>query len=84
MLFLAPGHQHNPGSQNSIKSIKQSNKLSALPPDINTPLTELLDIRYPIILAPMYLVSNVLMVVEATKAGITGAKPALNYRTDKD
>ncbi len=32
----------------------------------------------------MYLVSNVRMVVEATKSGITGAIPALNYRTDKE
>ena len=53
-------------------------------PTIKTPLTELLGIRYPIILAPMYLVSNVPMIVEATKSGITGAIPALNYRTDKE
>lgn len=53
-------------------------------PEIKTPFTELLGIRYPIILAPMFLVSNVHMVVEATKAGITGAIPALNYRTDKE
>jgi nitronate monooxygenase len=52
-------------------------------PNIKTTLTELLDIQYPIILAPMFLVSNVEMVIEATKSGITGAIPALNYRTDK-
>ena len=51
--------------------------------NIKTPLTDLLDIRYPIILAPMFLVSNTKMVIEATRAGITGAIPALNYRTDK-
>jgi len=44
-------------------------------------LTELLSIRYPIILAPMFLVSNVKMLKEAAKAGITGAIPALNFRT---
>ncbi len=44
----------------------------------------MLGIRYPIIMAPMFLVSNVKMVVEATKAGITGAIPALNYRTNKE
>jgi len=32
----------------------------------------------------MFLVSNVDMVVEASKAGITGAIPALNYRSDKE
>ena len=53
-------------------------------PAIKTALTELLDIRYPIILAPMFLVSNTKMVIEATKAGITGAIPALNYRSDKE
>ncbi len=53
-------------------------------PDIKTPLTELLGVQYPIILAPMYLISNVRMIVEATKSGITGAIPVLNYRTDKE
>lgn len=49
-----------------------------------TELTNLLGIRYPIILAPMFLVSNTRMVIEASKSGITGAIPALNYRTDSD
>lgn len=44
-------------------------------------LTELLNIKYPIILAPMFLVSNIKMLVAASEAGITGAIPALNYRT---
>lgn len=44
-------------------------------------LTGLLQIKYPIIQAPMFLVSNVAMVVEAMKAGIAGCIPALNYRT---
>ncbi len=44
-------------------------------------LTELLSIRYPIILAPMFLVSNVKMLSEAARAGITAAIPALNFRT---
>jgi nitronate monooxygenase len=44
-------------------------------------ITELLNIKYPVIMAPMFLVSNVAMLVEASKAGITGCVPALNYRT---
>lgn len=44
-------------------------------------LTELLNIKYPIIMAPMFLVSNVKMLVAASKSGITGCVPALNYRT---
>jgi len=44
-------------------------------------LTELLNIKYPIIQAPMFLVSNTAMVIEAMKSGIAGCIPALNYRT---
>lgn len=49
---------------------------------IDTELTRMLDIRYPIIMAPMFLVSNSRMTIEAIKAGITGSIPALNYRDD--
>ncbi|MFQ3239992.1 MAG: nitronate monooxygenase [Olleya marilimosa] len=48
---------------------------------MQTKLTQLLNIQYPIIQAPMFLVSNVAMVTEAMKAGIAGCIPALNYRT---
>ena len=48
---------------------------------MQTKLTELLDIKHPVIQAPMFLVSNVAMVTEAMKAGIAGCIPALNYRT---
>ncbi len=51
---------------------------------IETELTKMLGINYPIIMAPMFLVSNVEMTVAAIKAGITGAIPALNYRTDQE
>jgi len=44
-------------------------------------LTTLLNIKYPIIQAPMFLVSNTAMVKEAMKSGIAGCIPALNYRT---
>lgn len=48
---------------------------------MNTKLTNLLNIKYPIIQAPMFLVSNVDMVKEAMNGGIAGCIPALNYRT---
>jgi len=48
---------------------------------MQTELTQLLDIKYPIIQAPMFLVSNTAMVIEAMKSGIAGCIPALNYRT---
>jgi len=43
--------------------------------------TQLLNIKYPIIQAPMFLVSNTAMVIEAMKCGIAGCIPALNYRS---
>ncbi len=48
---------------------------------METKLTQLLNIKYPIIQAPMFLVSNTAMVKEAMKSGIAGCIPALNYRT---
>jgi nitronate monooxygenase len=48
---------------------------------LNTPLTEMLGMRFPIIQAPMFLVSNTKMAIEAANAGITGCIPAMNYRT---
>ena len=47
-------------------------------------LNNLLNIKYPIIQAPMFLVSNTKMVIEAMKAGIAGCIPALNYRSEED
>jgi nitronate monooxygenase len=35
-------------------------------------------------MAPMFLVSNARMIIEACNSGITGAVPALNYRTDAE
>lgn len=46
-----------------------------------TALTSLLKIHHPIIQAPMFLVSNTAMVIEAMNCGIAGCIPALNYRT---
>lgn len=44
-------------------------------------LTSLLQIKHPIIMAPMFLVSNTKMVIEGMKSGVAGCIPALNYRT---
>ena len=51
---------------------------------MKTKLTQLLSIKYPIIQAPMFLVSNTAMVIEAMKSGIAGCIPALNYRSLDD
>lgn len=43
--------------------------------------TQTFNVKYPIILAPMFLVSNEEMIIAAAEAGIAGCIPALNYRT---
>lgn len=48
--------------------------------NFQTPFTQMLGIKYPIIAAPMFLVSNVEMVVESSEAGALGTFPALNFR----
>lgn len=45
-----------------------------------TPFTKMIGIKYPIIAAPMFLVSNEDMVVASSEAGAIGTFPALNYR----
>jgi len=47
-------------------------------------LDKLLGIQYPILVAPMFLISNTKMVKAALDNGITAAFPALNYRTDAE
>ncbi len=43
-----------------------------------------LGIEYPLIVAPMFLISNTKMVKAALDCGVTAAFPALNYRTDQE
>lgn len=47
-------------------------------------LDTMLGIRYPVIVAPMFLISNTKMVKAALAEGVTAAFPALNYRTDAE
>lgn len=47
-------------------------------------LDKLLGIDYPVIVAPMFLISNTKMVKAALANGVTAAFPALNYRTDAE
>lgn len=49
-------------------------------PSIETEFTKSLGIKYPIIGAPMFLVSNEELVAAVTNAGGIGTFPALNYR----
>lgn len=47
---------------------------------IKTSFTDLMKIDYPLIAAPMFLVSNTEIVTQASEAGGIGTFPALNYR----
>lgn len=47
---------------------------------IHTAFSEQFNLKYPIICAPMFLVSSVKMVVSVCEAGAMGTFPALNYR----
>ncbi len=49
-----------------------------------TTLDKLLGIDYPIIVAPMFLISNTKMIKAALQNGVSAAFPALNYRTDQE
>lgn len=51
---------------------------------MNTWLTNTFGIKFPIILAPMFLVSNTEMLIKASEAGIMGCIPSLNFRTPND
>lgn len=51
---------------------------------MKTKLTDVLAIDYPIIMAPMFLITNVEMMVASLESGITGCMPALNFRTIED
>ena len=49
---------------------------------IKNKITELLNIEFPVIMAPMFLVSNEGMLKSAIKSGIAGAFPTLNFRKE--
>jgi nitronate monooxygenase len=51
---------------------------------VKAKLCEMLGIEFPVIMAPMFLVSDEKMIIEGIKSGITGAIPALNYRDTED
>lgn len=44
-------------------------------------LSKILNIEHPVIMAPMFLVSNEAMILAGTENGVAGAIPALNYRS---
>ncbi len=51
---------------------------------IHTSFNDILGIRFPVLMAPMFLVSNEVMMQAAMDAGIVGAFPSLNFRNDEE
>ena len=49
-----------------------------------TTLDQLRGIDYPVIVAPMFLISNTKMIKAALQNGVSAAFPAMNYRTDQE
>ena len=47
----------------------------------STPLSETLGLDYPLVAAPMFLISGRELIVAAAEAGILGTMPSLNART---
>jgi nitronate monooxygenase len=47
-------------------------------------MSDILNIEFPVIMAPMFLVSNTDMLIEGMKNGIAGVIPSLNFRTGKE
>jgi len=47
----------------------------------STPLSRRLGLRYPIVCAPMFIISNKEMLLACAEAGILGSMPSLNART---
>ena len=47
-------------------------------------LKKLLDVKHPIIMAPMFLVTNTKMMIEALNSDIAACIPALNFRKDQE
>ncbi len=50
-------------------------------PTFSTPLSRRLGLRYPLVAAPMFIISNKEMIVACAEAGILGSMPSLNARS---
>ncbi|MBS1764164.1 MAG: nitronate monooxygenase [Bacteroidetes bacterium] len=51
---------------------------------IKTEFTQQLNLEFPVIMAPMFLVSNEAMIESAMRSGIAGVFPSLNYRKENE
>ena len=51
---------------------------------LQTELSKKLGLEYPIVVAPMFIISNKEMIVAAAEAGVLGTMPTLNSRSIED
>lgn len=57
---------------------------SSRPLPVITPLSERIGLRYPLVSAPMFLISTPEMLVASAHSGVLGAMPSLNGRSHQD
>ncbi len=58
--------------------------MSTTAQSFGTVLSKELGLKYPLVIAPMFIISNAQMLISAAQAGIMGAIPSLNGRTHQD
>jgi len=51
---------------------------------IQNDITRMLNLRFPLVMAPLFLVSNEEMIIQAMESGILGCFPSLNYRSESE
>src|SRR4051812_20893936 len=51
--------------------------------EFSNAFTKMLNIRHPLVMAPMFLVSNVAMIKAGIDEGVLSCFPTLNYRTEE-
>lgn len=57
---------------------------STLIPSVKTKLSQRIGLKYPLVSAPMFLISTPEMLISSAEAGILGAMPSLNGRSHDD
>jgi len=64
-----------------MRMARRSRATLAASMKLETPLSRKLGLKYPFVVAPMFLISNKEMIVACAEAGILGCMPSLNART---
>ena len=65
-------------------SQEEAQNRSRGPLSVTTPLSAKIGLKYPLVSAPMFLISNPAMIIASAESGILGSMPSLNGRTHED